>query len=159
MGFISPLVEKELGERNFGFDSEFQIEPNIEEKAMLQQIAVSSLQVHIISQTLHCFDLSVVCRLLRRQSSRTSLHCIWTRRNTVLARYFWTMAKASFIEEYVAQKLAVLLGRPYIVALCSLSAFLSFLGFISRLHCRAAMRSRCLRSCHGYRLPAKTRPP
>ena len=50
----------ELGEINFGSDSdsdsEVQIETNMEEKAMLQHTAVSSLQVHIISQTLHCSD-------------------------------------------------------------------------------------------------------
>ena len=28
------------------------------------------------------------------------------------ARHFWTTAKASYIEENVAQKFAVLLGRP-----------------------------------------------
>ena len=37
------------------------------------------------------------------------------------------------------------------------SPFVFFLGFISRLQmCQAAMRSRCLRSCHGYRHPAWT---
>ena len=63
----------------------------------------------------------------------------------------WT-AKALFIEENVAK-----VCRPswtsYVVALCCLCAFF-FIGFISGLHCRAAMRSRCLRSCCGYRRPA-----
>ena len=45
----------ELGEINFG--SEVQIETNMEEKAMLQQTAVTSLRVHIISPRLHCSEL------------------------------------------------------------------------------------------------------
>ena len=54
--------------------------------------------------------------------------------NTLPPRYFWTTAKASFIEQNVAQRLAVLLGRPTL--LCSLfNMFFFFLGPISRLHC------------------------
>ena len=50
------MGEKELGVINFGFDSEVQIEMNME-KALFQQTAVSSLRVHIISLMLYCSDL------------------------------------------------------------------------------------------------------
>ena len=45
----------------------------------------------------------------------------------------------------------------YVVALCSFCTFF-FLGSISRLHCRAAMRSQCLRSCTATTIRLKPRP-
>ena len=54
--------------------------------------------------------------------------------NTLSARYFWTTAKALFIQGNVAQKFAVLLGRPTLLIFvhCARS---SFSLYISRLHC------------------------
>ena len=45
--------------------------------------------------------------------------------STESAGYFWTTAKASFIEENVAQKFAVLLGRPTLLLFvyCAHSSF------------------------------------
>ena len=61
--------------------------------------------------------------------------------------------KASFIEKDVAQKFAVLFGRPTLLLFvrCVLSsAFLFPWIYWQATLCRAAMRSRCLRSCCGY---------
>jgi hypothetical protein len=52
---------------------------------------------------------------------------------------FWTMVKALFIEENVAQKLAVLLGHPNLSLFVYCVAFLFFIEFISRLHCAALL--------------------
>ena len=51
-------------------------------------------------------------------------------------------------------KIAILLGCPIVLLFVYCLTFLFYLGFISRLHCRVAMRSRCLSSCRSYRLPA-----
>ena len=61
---------------------------NMEEKAILQQTAVTSLRVHIISQTLHC-SIVVVCGLLRLLCWRRSPHTtvIWTR--SELTAVYW----------------------------------------------------------------------
>ena len=68
VGVISAMVEKELGERNFGFKClKSRFKRYMKEKGIVAVCgtAVSSLRVHVISPTLHCSDLSVVCRLLR----------------------------------------------------------------------------------------------
>ena len=56
--------------------------------------------------------------------------------NTVPTRYFWTTAKASYGEENVAQKFAVLLGHHTLLRFvfeCAMCTFFFFLGFISKL--------------------------
>ena len=58
-----------------------------------------------------------------------------TAKNTVPARYFWTTAKALFIEENGAQKFGLLLGYPTLLLLVYFVALFFFVGFISRLHC------------------------
>ena len=76
------MVEKELGERNFGFDSlKSRLNLYMEKKGIVAVcgIAVSSLWVHDISPTLHCSDLFVVCRLLRLDSVWTGVgEMTWT---------------------------------------------------------------------------------
>ncbi|CAL8379158.1 unnamed protein product [Boreogadus saida] len=75
VGVISAMVEKELGERNFSLDSlKSRLKRYMEEKGTVDVYgtAVSSLQVHVITQTFHWSDLSVVCGLLRLDSSRCS---------------------------------------------------------------------------------------
>ena len=67
MGVSSATVEKELGERNFDFDSlKSRLKRYMEEKGVVAVCgtAVSSFRVYVIPPTLHCSDLSVVCRLL-----------------------------------------------------------------------------------------------
>ena len=52
VGVISAMVEKELGERNFGFDSlKSRLKRYMEEKGIVAVCgtAVSSLRVHVIS--------------------------------------------------------------------------------------------------------------
>jgi hypothetical protein len=68
VGVILALVEKDMGERNFGFDSlKSRLKRYMEEEGIVAVCgtAVGSLRVHVISPMLHCSDLSVVCRLLR----------------------------------------------------------------------------------------------
>jgi hypothetical protein len=75
VGVISAVVEKELGERNFGFDSlKTRLKLYMEEKGIVAVCgtAVSSLRIYVISLMLHCSDLSVVCGLLRLDSSHCS---------------------------------------------------------------------------------------
>ena len=62
VGVILAMVKKELGERNFGFDSlKSRWNCDMEEKGI---VAVCRLRVYVISETLHCSDLSAICRLL-----------------------------------------------------------------------------------------------
>jgi hypothetical protein len=67
---------------------------------------------------------------------------VWIITNKHITReVFLDNGEALFIEENVTQKFAVLLGRPTLLLFV-----LFFLGFIRRLHCPAAVISRCLRS-------------
>ena len=62
------MVERKLGERNFGFDSlKSRVNRDMEEKGIVAVCggAVSSLRGWVISPTLHCYDLSVVCGAAR----------------------------------------------------------------------------------------------
>ena len=61
VGVISAMVEKELGDRNVGFDSlKSRLNCDMEEKGI---VAVCRLRVYVISETLHCSDLSAICLL------------------------------------------------------------------------------------------------
>ena len=84
-GSYLTLVEKELGEMNFGFYSlNSKLKRDIEEKAMFSVDSCQFTSLHMISPTLHCSNLLVVRGLLRRQSVR---EMIWTR--SELEAVYW----------------------------------------------------------------------
>ena len=77
--------------------------------------------------------------LIGRQN-RTEVRQEDNNKQTLSASYFWTTAKALFMEENVTQKFANLLGRPTLLIFvhCARSSF--SLDLIAL--CGAAMRSR-----------------
>ena len=80
VGVISAMVEKELGERNIGFDSlKSRLKRYMEEKAIVAvcRTAVSSLRVHVFSPTHTLFR-----PLGRMQAGLLLLLCRWRRLHT-----------------------------------------------------------------------------
>ena len=79
---------------------------------------------------------SYTCRpLICRQVTSCDRGTITYKHSRLPARCFWTTAKASFIDENVAQKFDVLLGSPTLLLFVHFVAFSFSLGFTSRLHC------------------------
>ena len=69
----------------------------MEEKAMLQQKAVSSLRVHIISPTLHCSDISVICGLLGLLCRRRCPHTTERSEQWSVGEMIWTRSELTAV--------------------------------------------------------------
>ena len=95
VGVISAMVEKELGDRNVGFDSlKSRLNCDMEEKGI---VAVCS---HVISQMLHCAELSAICRFLwldLRLRHRRSPHTTQRSEQWSIREIAWTRSELTAV--------------------------------------------------------------